>query len=230
MNTKNWHIGLFAFPNMTLLDFVGPYEVFCQLPDVTVHTVATALDPITVSGGLRIIPDTTITNCPPLDMVMVPGGIGVNDLMRNKAVLDFLRAQAQKVSYLTSVCTGAFVLGAAGLLKGYRATTHWLSLDLLHYFGANPAPDRVVIDRNRITGGGVTAGIDFALQVVAEIFGSDEAKRIQLYLEYNPSPPFQAGHPSIAPPELTKLLQQRGAAIHTQREALVKEVAQYFCK
>lgn len=218
------HIGLFVFPNMTLLDFSGPYEVFCQLPNVTVHTIAITLDPIIVGGGLRIIPDTTIANCPALDMITVPGGSGVNCLLDTKITLDFLCTQAEKAHYVTSVCTGALVLGAAGLLKGYRATTHWQSLDLLHYFGAIPTPDRVVVDRNRITGGGVTAGIDFALQAVAEMFGVEEAQRIQLYLEYNPSPPFHAGHPSIAAPELVQLLQQQTAVIHEQRENLIKGI------
>lgn len=224
------HIGLLAFPGMTLLDFVGPYEVFCQLPNITIYTVAVALEPIVVSGGLRIIPNTLIANCPTLDLIMAPGGGGVNNAMYDQTLLNFLRSQAQNASYITSVCTGALILGAAGLLKGYRATTHWLSLDLLHYFGAIPSPNRVVVDRNRITGGGVTAGIDFALLVVSEIFGADEAKRIQLYLEYNPSPPFHAGHPSIADTALVQSVSEQGAALHKQREILVKEAAQYFCK
>lgn len=228
MNFKQ--IGLLAFPGMTLLDFVGPYEVFCQLPNVTIHTVAMVLAPITVNGGLQIIPNITIADCPPLDVIMVPGGSGVNSLMKDRCVLNFLRDQAQKAGYVTSVCTGALVLGAAGLLQGYRATTHWLSLDLLRYFGAIPSSDRVVTDRNRITGGGVTAGIDFALQVVAEIFGVEQAKRIELYLEYNPHPPFHAGHPSIAEPALVQSLREEFANIQCQREGLVKEVAQFYCK
>ncbi|HVV68559.1 MAG TPA: DJ-1/PfpI family protein [Gammaproteobacteria bacterium] len=230
INPNHKHFGLFIFPGMTLLDFAGPYDVFSQLSNVTIHTVAVGLDPIKVSGGLQIMPNITISNCPALDVITVPGGGGVNDLMNDKIVLNFLRNQAQTASYVTSVCTGSLVLGAAGLLKGYQATTHWLSLDLLRYFGAIPKPDRVVVDRDRITGGGITAGIDFALQVVAEIFGADEAKRIQLYLEYNPLPPFHAGHPSTAEPALVQSVQNQSATSIAQQEAIVKVAAQYFGK
>ncbi|MEK6244499.1 MAG: DJ-1/PfpI family protein [Pseudomonadota bacterium] len=191
-------IGMLIFPEMTQLDFTGPYEVFAQLPGCEVKVIARSLEPVTARGGLRFLPDTAIDDAAPLDLLFVPGGPGVGALMEDRKVLQFLRDRSQHARYVTSVCTGALVLGAAGLLKGYRATTHWLSLDLLPIFGATAVPDRIVIDRNRITGGGVTAGIDFALTVAGELCGVDAAKTIQLLIEYNPSPPFNCGHPSTA--------------------------------
>src|SRR3970040_1220312 len=180
---------MLIFSDMTQLDFTGPYEVFAQMPGCEVKVIAESLRPVAARGGLRVVPDTTIAEAPTADLIFVPGGPGVGALMEDRRVLEFLRRQARQARYVTSVCTGALVLGAAGLLKGYRATTHWLSLELLPVFGATAVPDRVVIDPNRGPGGGVTAGIDFGLTVAAEIFGPVTAQEIQLTLEYRPAPP-----------------------------------------
>jgi len=164
-------IGLLVFPAMTQLDMTGPYEVFANLPGATVHLLWKTLEPVAAATGFRITPDTTLDACLPLDVICVPGGPGVAALMEDDRVLNFLRAQAETARFVTSVCTGALVLGAAGLLRGKRATTHWASRDFLAPLGAIPAEGRVVRDGNLVTGGGVTAGIDFALTLVAELAG-----------------------------------------------------------
>ena len=162
-------------------------------------------------AGLTICPDVTFESAPALDVLCVPGGPGVDAMMEDDAVLQFVRERARSARFVTSVCTGALVLGAAGLLKGYRATTHWLSQDLLRLFGAEPVEDRVVIDRNRITGAGVTAGIDFGLAVAAEVCGPGIAQEIQLMLQYSPAPPFSSGTPGTAPDSIVrKVLAARG--------------------
>lgn len=222
-------IGMLIFPDMTQLDFTGPYEVFSQMPECEVKVIAKTLQPVAARGGLRFLPDTTIDDAPPLDLVFVPGGPGVGALMEDKAVLEFLRRQAQQARYVTSVCTGALVLGAAGLLKGYRATTHWLSLDLLPVFGATAMPERVVFDRNRITGGGVTAGIDFALSVAGEVLGADAAKTIQLLIEYNPAPPFACGHPETADAAIVNNLRVARAPMQASRLEQAKRAAALYC-
>ena len=222
-------IGMLIFPDMTQLDFTGPYEVFAQMQGCEVRVIAKTLQPVAARGGLRFMPDTTLDDAPPLDLVFVPGGPGVGALMEDKAVLEFLRRQAQQAKYVTSVCTGALVLGAAGLLKGYRATTHWLSLDLLPVFGATAMPDRVVFDRNRITGGGVTAGIDFALSVAGEVLGADAAKTIQLLIEYNPAPPFACGHPGTADAGIVDGLRVARAPMQASRLEQARRAAALYC-
>ena len=223
------NIGMLVFPDMTQLDFTGPYEVFVQVPKCEVKVIAKSLQPVAAKGGLKFLPDTTLADAPPLDLVFVPGGPGVNALMEDREVLEFLRRQAEKAKYVTSVCTGALVLGAAGLLKGYSATTHWASLGLLPVFGATALPDRVVTDRNRITGGGVTAGIDFALTVAAEVAGPEVAKRIQLLIEYNPAPPFACGHPSTAEPSIVEGLRAQMAPLQAARLEQARRAAQLYC-
>lgn len=222
-------IGMLIFPGMTPLDFVGPYEVFSQLPGAGVRVVWQTLEPVTAKGGLQFLPDTTIDGAPLFDILFVPGGPGVGDLMENRELLEFLRRQAHHVRYITSVCTGALLLGAAGLLKGYRATTHWLSLDLLPVFGATAVADRVVIDCNRITGGGVTAGIDFALTIAAELFGPETAKMIQLLIEYNPAPPFACGHPQTADPAIVELFRAKRAELQATRLEQAQRAARLYC-
>ncbi len=222
-------IGMLIFPDMTQLDFTGPYEVFSQMPGCEVRVIAATLQPIAARGGLKFIPDTAMADAPPLDLVFVPGGPGVGPLMEDRAVLEFLRRQSQQAKYVTSVCTGALVLGAAGLLKGYRATTHWLSLDLLPVFGTTAMPDRVVFDRNRITGGGVTAGIDFALSIAGEILGADAAKSIQLLIEYNPAPPFACGHPATADAAIVDNVRAARAPMQTARLESAKRAAAQYC-
>lgn len=222
-------IGMLIFKDMTQLDFTGPYEVFSQMPGCEVKVIAASMDPVTARGGLKFLPDSTIADAPPLDLVFVPGGPGVGALMEDHSVLEFLRRQSAGAKYVTSVCTGALVLGAAGLLKGYRATTHWLSLDLLPVFGVTPSTDRVVLDRNRITGGGVTSGIDFALVVAGEVCGVDAAKQIQLLIEYNPAPPFACGHPSTADKGIVDSVRDARAPMQASRLAQAKRAAALYC-
>lgn len=219
------HIGLLLFPRLTQLDLTGPFEVFANTPGATVHLIWKTCDPVTAITGMKIVPDTTFDDCPQLDVICVPGGSGVAEQMEDPEVLDFLRRQARAARYITSVCTGALVLGAAGLLKGKRATTHWASHDFLATLGAIPTPGRVVRDGNIFTGGGVTAGIDFALTLVAEMCGADVAQAIQLQIEYAPDPPFNAGSPETAPSEVLTMARQRGAGMRAQREALMDRVA-----
>ena len=203
------NIGMLLFPRLTQLDLTGPFEVLHRIPGATVHLVWKDTAPVSAESGLAIVPTTTLATCPPLDVVVVPGGWGQADLMTDREVLDWLRAHARTARYMTAVCTGALVLGAAGLLDGYRATTHWAWTDQLAAFGAIHAPGRVVKDRDRITGGGVTAGIDFGLTLAAELAGADIAKAIQLGLEYNPAPPFACGHPDVADPALVAIVRAR---------------------
>jgi cyclohexyl-isocyanide hydratase len=218
-------IGLLLFPDLTQLDMTGPFEVFANTPGATVHLVWKTLDPVAAKTGMRIAPDTTFADCPQLDVICVPGGPGVAALMEDAEVLAFLRRQAAGARYVTSVCTGALVLGAAGLLKGRKATTHWASHDFLATLGAIPTHGRVVRDGNLFTGGGVTAGIDFALTLVGEMCGAEIAQAVQLQIEYAPEPPFNAGSPATAPADVLALVRKRGAGMRTEREALMARVA-----
>src|SRR5215471_14868048 len=156
-------IGFLLFPDVTQLDLTGPYEVFAALPNAEIHLLWKTRDPVRAGGGLQILPTTRLADCPRLDVICVPGGTGVNALLGDQEVLGFLRRAAAEARYVTAVCTGSLVLGAAGLLRGRKATSHWMSRDMLAAFGAEPVAERVVIDGNLITGGGVTAGVDFAL-------------------------------------------------------------------
>ena len=219
-----FNIGLLLFPRVQQLDLTGPYEVLASLPGTTMHLVARTPEPVTSATGLMLVPTVTFADCPALDVLCVPGGAGVNALLRDAATLDFVRQQAAGARYVTSVCTGALVLGAAGLLRGKRATTHWNSHDLLATFGAVPVRARVVRDGNLLTGGGVTAGIDFAFTLAAELAGQATAEAIQLELEYAPDPPFTAGTPDTAPPAVLDAVRAQGAGIRAEREALVAAV------
>ena len=220
-----FEIGLLVFPDITQLDMTGPYEVFIKFPDARVHLIWKDTQPVTAGGGMQIIPNQTFSDCPQLDLICVPGGAGMNPLLNDAETLAFLKKQAPGARYVTSVCTGALVLGAAGLLDGRRAATHWMSREMLTSFGATPVPERVVIDGNVITGGGVTAGIDFALTVAAEAFGQDVAQSIQLGIEYDPAPPFNAGSPESANPELVAKVRAAGSARQAEREAAVATAA-----
>lgn len=223
--TQPIRIGMVLFPDLMQLDLTGPYEVFASLPDSEVLLIAEASAPVRSAHGLSITPTTTFADAPQCDLLCVPGGPGVDAMMEHAPLLAFLSAQAQGARYVTSVCTGALLLGAAGLLQGYRAATHWLSMDLLPVLGAEPVHERVVIDRNRITGGGVTAGIDFGLVVAAELYGEAVARRIQLLLEYNPSPPFQSGSPTLADPALVEEVRSSGAGRRAARRQLAERAA-----
>ncbi|MET3622542.1 DJ-1/PfpI family protein [Burkholderia ambifaria] len=206
------HIGLLVFPGVQQLDLTGPHDVLASLPDAAVHLVWKSRDTVASSSGLALAPTCTFDDCPPLDVICVPGGIGINDLLLDAETIAFVQQRAATARYVTSVCTGALLLGVAGLLRGRRATTHWAFHELLEPLGAVPVRERVVRDGNLITGGGVTAGIDFALRIAAELAGDEEAQSIQLALEYAPAPPFDAGSPDTAPASVLKRVTERSAA------------------
>lgn len=214
---KTLEIGMLLFPRITQLDLTGPFEVLSRLSACRVHLIWKSLDPVTSDSGLGMLPTTTFAACPQLDVVLVPGGPGQIPLMEDQEVLEFLRIQSVGAQYMTSVCTGSLVLGAAGLLRGYRAACHWMSRDLLSEFGAEPVADRIVCDRDRITGGGVTAGIDFALILAARLRSEAEAQAIALQLEYRPAPPF-----AIDAPELEAMLRARAAGLMELRRTAVE--------
>jgi cyclohexyl-isocyanide hydratase len=217
-------IGLLVFPRVQQLDLTGPYEVFASLPEAEMHLPAASLAPVVSATGLVLTPTVTLAECPQLDVLCVPGGVGVNALLRDEAVLGFVRRQAAGARFVTSVCTGALVLGAAGLLRGKRATTHWAAHDLLAGFGAIPVRARVVRDGGLVSGGGVTAGIDFALTVVAELAGQAAAEAIALQLEYAPAPPFDGGSPDRASAGVLAAARAQGAASRAERERILGEM------
>jgi cyclohexyl-isocyanide hydratase len=214
-------IGLVLFPRVTQLDFTGPLQVFSSVPGAKVHLIWKRIEPVPSDSVLAITPTVTFADCPQLDVICVPGGLGTDDMINNEEMLDFLRQQATGAKYITSVCTGSLVLGAAGLLQGFRATTHWTAMEFLSAFGATPTKTRVCVDRNRVTGGGVTAGIDFALTLVSLMVDRQTAEAIQLRLEYNPAPPFNAGSPDTAPPEILSLMKERIAPAQARRRELI---------
>ncbi|AJK45772.1 DJ-1/PfpI family protein [Burkholderia plantarii] len=218
-------IALLMFPGVQALDLVGPHDVFAALPDTTLHRVAKSTAPLAAAHGLVLTPDTDFDACPEVDVLCVPGGVGIGELLLDEATLAFVRRAAASARYVTSVCTGALVLGAAGLLRGRRATTHWASLPLLAPFGATPVRERVVRDGRLVTGGGVTAGIDFALTIAHELHGDAVAQAAQLAIEYAPAPPFDAGRPETAPVEVVDTVRARYAPITAAREALVAQAA-----
>jgi cyclohexyl-isocyanide hydratase len=225
MSNPSFRAGFLLFPRLTQLDLTGPYEVLASLPGAETHLIWKTREPVASDKGLAILPTTTFADCPPLDLICVPGGVGVNAILADRETLDFLRRMAAGARYVTSVCTGALALGAAGLLRGKRATTHWMSHDMLRAFGAEPVAARVVVDGNVITGGGVTAGIDFGLTVVAAIAGQRTAEAIQLGIEYDPQPPFNAGSPRTADPALVALVRERAGGRQSERAERVKQAA-----
>lgn len=225
--TQPLRIRIVVFPQMTQLDATGPLQVFATIPvfapdpGVEIHLVWKTLEPVQTDAVMTLTATTTFAECPRLDVVCVPGGPGTDALLDDPEVIDFVREQGAHATWVTSVCTGALVLGAAGLLRGYRSATHWAAMRYLAEFGAVPTDARVVIDRNRVSGGGVTAGIDFALTLVAQIYGQPLAELIQLRLEYNPQPPFAAGSPATASPERLADYEGRTVAFQEKRAAAV---------
>lgn len=219
------HIGLLAFPGVQQLDLTAPHDVFASVSSAKVHLINETLEPVRSSSGLWLTPSITYADCPQLDVICVPGGVGVGKLMEDDLALDFIRRQAGNARFVTSVCTGALVLGAAGLLRGRRATTHWAFHHLLDQFGAIPVKARVVQDGKLMTGGGVTAGIDFALTLLTDLIGETEAQAIQLQLEYAPAPPFNSGTPDTAPQAVVDLVWNRGEAGRAVRTEIVKRAA-----
>src|ERR1700716_723503 len=218
-------IGLLVFPKVTQLDFTGPLQVFAGLPGAKIHLIWKRIEPVASDSVLTLTPTVTYADCPQLDVICVPGGAGTDDLVNDEETLDFLRAQARNAKYITSVCTGSLVLGAAGLLQGYNAATHWSAMQYLSAFGATPTRTRVCVDRNRVTGGGVTAGIDFALTLVSIMVDRPTAEAVQLRLEYNPAPPFNSGSPDTAPPEILARIQERIAPFAQRRGEAVQRAA-----
>jgi len=218
-------IGLVMFPKVTQLDMTGPLQVFAALPGAKLHLIWKRIEPVASDSVLTLTPTTTFADCPQLDVICVPGGAGTNDMVNDEEMLIFLRKQAEGTKYITSVCTGSLVLRAAGLLRGYRAATHWTAMEFLEPFGAIPANTRVCVDRNRITGGGVTAGIDFALTLVSILVDRKTAEMIQLGLEYNPAPPFNAGSPEIAPADVLASMKERLSATQPRRSEAMHRAA-----
>ena len=219
-------IGLLVFPRVTQLDFTGPLQVFSALPGAKLHLIWKRIEPVPSDAVLTLTPTMTFADCPQLDVICVPGGRGTDDLLNDAEVLDFLRRQAEGAQYVTSVCTGSLALGAAGLLRGYRAATHWSAMEMLIQFGATPTKTRVCIDRNRVTGGGVTAGIDFALTLVSILADRATAEAIQLGIEYNPAPPFNSGSPDTAPAEVLARVKERIATNQVGRLEAVTRAAE----
>jgi len=217
-------IGMLIFPRLTQLDMTGPYEVLARLPDTKVDLVARSLDPVTTDRGMQIVPTTTYADCRPLDVIMVPGGPGQQDLMEDEEALGFLRRQAARAKYVTSVCTGSLVLGAAGLLKGKRATSHWAAIEHLRPLGAVPVSEKIVIDGNIVTGAGVTSGIDFALKLAAILESEEVAREIQLQIEYDPAPPFDSGSPRTAARTMVEKVIARLAPLNAARQATAARV------
>ncbi|RZS79818.1 cyclohexyl-isocyanide hydratase [Phyllobacterium myrsinacearum] len=224
--SKLLQIGFLVFPGMTQLDMTGPLQVFSSVPGAKVHLIWKRIEPLASDSILTIIPTITLADCPQLDVICVPGGYGTDDLMADDEVLNFLRKQAEHTHYLTAVCTGSLVLAAAGLLHGYRAATHWSAVDALSIFaGVTVSRERVCVDRNRITGGGITAGIDLGLTVVAKLTDRTTAQAVQLRMEYNPAPPFNAGSPETAPVEVVALLNEQTSKARIRRIELAKQAA-----
>jgi len=221
----SFRIGILIFPDIMQLDMTGPHEVFTKMPDTEVLLIWKTLDPIVAGSGMRILPDVTYATCPELNLICVPGGGGMNPLLNDPETLDFIREKSETAHFITSVCTGSLVLAAAGLLKGKRSACHWMSRDMLSEFGAIPDSSRVVIDGKFISGGGVTAGIDFGLTVAAEVFGEEVAKSIQLGIEYNPQPPFNAGSPEDAGPDIENAARTAASGRQAERLDAVKRAA-----
>lgn len=219
------HIAFLLFPGVTQLDLTGPAQFLSRLPDAKIDLVWERAEPVPTDAGFSILPTATFVEVPAADLLCVPGGMGIADVIDHAPALDWVRQVGGEAQWVTSVCTGALVLGAAGLLRGYRATTHWAWHDKLALFGAEPVAARHVIDRNRATGGGVTAGIDFALALIAEIAGPDHARLVQLSLEYDPAPPFDAGSPAKAGPELVASYTARAARLAPDRMARLEASA-----
>jgi cyclohexyl-isocyanide hydratase len=219
------HIGSLLFEGVDQIDLTGPFEVLSRIPNSTYLIYGKTAEPVRDLKGLRLTPDAALADAPQLDVLHVPGGFGQEALMEDWEVLAWIRHQAMGARSVFSVCTGALLCGAAGLLRGRRATTHWASFHLLPYYGAIPVNERVVLDGNWVFAAGVTAGIDGALRLAAELRGEDAAKTIQLYMVYAPEPPFDSGTPETAPPAIVERAQQSVRGITAQREQTARRAA-----
>lgn len=223
---ESFRVVFLVYPNVTQLDLTGPAQVLSRLGNSTVDLVWKTRDPVPTDSGFALLPTATLDEVETADILCVPGGFGCVDVMHDEEALDWVRRVGSGAQWVTSVCTGSLILGAAGLLQGYRATSHWAWRDDLKLFGAEPVAERVVFDRNRVTGGGVTAGIDFALALTAKIRGEKFAQTIQLGLEYDPHPPFNAGSPDVAGEELIEAVRERSNRMAPQREERVRAAAE----
>jgi cyclohexyl-isocyanide hydratase len=212
-------IGGIIFPNMDQCDFTGPFEALARVPNSSFMTIWKDKNPVRDLAGMQLLADTTFEEAPQLDVLLVPGGRGQEALMHDETVLSFIRKQAAGARYVYSVCTGSLLCGAAGLLHGRRATTHWTAMEVLPLYGATPSDERVVIDGQFISAGGVTSGIDGSLIVVSLLRGETAAQELQLYMAYDPKPPFQAGSPATAPASILATVTERASAITEQRLA-----------
>jgi cyclohexyl-isocyanide hydratase len=218
-------VAFLLFPNVTQLDLTGPAQVLSRLGNVQLDLVWKDRAPVATDAGFAIVPTATFAEVPRADILCVPGGMGVTEVIADDEAMAWVRATGAEARWVTSVCTGSLILGAAGLLDDYRAATHWSWREYLAMFGAEMVPERVVLDRNRVTGGGVTAGIDFALTLMAEVCSAEFAKAVQLSLEYDPAPPFDAGSPEKAGPELVATYQRRVAQLAPDREEKFRAAA-----
>ena len=217
-----------VYPNVTQLDLTGPAQVLSRIGEAKIDLVWKMRDPVQTDSGFALLPTATFDEVREADILCVPGGFGCIDVMQDEAALAWVRSVGEKAKWVTSVCTGSLILGAAGLLRGYCATSHWAWRDYLGLFAAEPVAERVVFDRNRVTGGGVTAGIDFALALVAAIEGEENARAIQLGLEYDPHPPFDSGTPDKAGEDLVRRVHERSSRIAPDREDRIRAVAERF--
>lgn len=224
-NALHLNIGCLVYPEQDQIDFTGPFEVLSRIPNATMHVIAKERTPIRDVKGLILTPEVTIAKAPRLDLLLVPGGFGQQSLMDDQEVLSFIKWQADSGRYVFSVCTGALLCGAAGILRGRRATTHWAAFDLLRYFGAIPTKSRVVVDGNYISTSGVTAGLDGALTVASILRGDQTAQEIQLEIEYAPDSPFHSGTPETAPPEVLRAVLARYGKIGKARETTASRIA-----
>ena len=234
---SDFNIGFVIFPGITQLDFTGPFEVLCRLgtppsisvpskfPQAKTHVIAKTVQPVVSDRGLSIVPTCTFENCPPLDLICLPGGAGVVEALADAETIEFIRREGGRATYVTSVCMGAFLIGAAGFLKGRRAATHWAYVDLLPLVGATHEKGRIVRDGNVFTSGGVSAGIDFAFRIVAELAGTEVAQAIQLGIEYDPAPPFDAGHPDKASAAAVDLMVTRNEMAHLKIQEVLEKFA-----
>ncbi|WP_282950041.1 MULTISPECIES: DJ-1/PfpI family protein [unclassified Sphingopyxis] len=206
MSEATLSLGIVLFTGVTALDFVGPAQILSEANGFSTMFLAKNLDPVATDAGFAVVPSAIFDECPSLDIIFLPGGSGQQGAMEDSDLVDFVRKQGATAKFVCSVCTGSLLLGKAGLLDGFRATTHWAFLDDLARFGAQPVRQRVVVDRNRVTGAGVSAGIDFALSLLAKLRGDDRAKLMQLGIEYDPEPPFDWGNPDNVDPVLVSQL------------------------
>ncbi|MEP9355516.1 DJ-1/PfpI family protein [Xanthobacter sp. KR7-65] len=222
---QHLHIGSILFEGLDQIDFTGPFEVLARIPNSTFHIAGKTMAPVKDTRGLLLTPEKTFGQMPKLDVLHVPGGPGQEALMEDEETLDFIRTQADGAMFVFSVCTGALICGAAGLLKGKRATTHWAAMDVLPYLGAIPLTDRVVVEGNYIFAGGVTSGIDGALTLAAMLRGEKAAQQIQLYMQYHPEPPFDAGTPERAPKEIVAAARDSVKDLTARRLETARRVA-----